>query len=175
VSEYRSGIGWDVHRLTAGRPLILGGVTVESDFGLEGHSDADVLSHAITDAILGAAALGDIGMHFPDTDPRWRGCDSLVFLRHARKLVEDLGYRIEHVDSTVILERPKLKDYREGIRRRLGEALGLELERVSVKFKTAEKVGPVGEGRSAEAQAVVTLHRLGSGPFHESAFPNSIG
>ena len=174
MSEYRSGIGWDVHRLAPGRPLILGGVTVESDFGLEGHSDADVLSHSITDAILGAAALGDIGMHFPDTDPRWRGSNSLVFLRHAQKLVEDLGYRIVHVDSTVILERPKLKDYREAIRQRLSETLELELDRVSVKFKTAEKVGPVGEGRSAEAQAVVTLLRLGSGPFHESVFPSAI-
>jgi 2-C-methyl-D-erythritol 2,4-cyclodiphosphate synthase len=169
VSEYRSGIGWDVHRLAAGRPLILGGVTVPSEFGLEGHSDADVLAHAITDAILGAASLGDIGMHFPDTDPRWKGCDSLVFLRHAKKLTEGLGYRIVNVDSTVILERPKLKDYREAIRRRLAETLALEFDRVSVKFKTAEKVGPVGEGKSAEAQAVVSLHRLGSGPFHESA------
>ena len=168
MSEYRAGIGWDVHRLTAGRPLILGGVTVPSEFGLEGHSDADVLSHAITDAILGAAALGDIGMHFPDTDPHWKDCDSLVFLRHVQKLAEALGYRIVNVDSTVILERPKLKDYREAIRKRLAETLGLELDRVSVKFKTAEKVGPVGEGRSAEAQAVVSLQKLGSGPFHES-------
>lgn len=167
MSEYRSGLGWDVHRLAAGRPLILGGVTVASEFGLEGHSDADVLSHAITDAILGAAALGDIGMHFPDSDERWKGCDSLVFLRHARKLAEGQGYRIVNVDSTVILERPKLKDYRDAIRRRLAETMALELDRVSVKFKTAEKVGPVGEGRSAEAQAIVTLHRLGSGPFHE--------
>ncbi|HEX3742442.1 MAG TPA: 2-C-methyl-D-erythritol 2,4-cyclodiphosphate synthase [Bryobacteraceae bacterium] len=167
MSEYRAGIGWDVHRLVAGRALILGGVTVASELGLEGHSDADVLSHAITDAILGAAALGDIGMHFPDTDPRWQGADSLVFLRHAQQLAAALGYRIVNVDSTVILERPKLKDYREAIRRRLAETLGLNLDRVSVKFKTAEKVGPVGEGRSAEAQAVVTVHRLGSGPFHE--------
>ena len=161
------GQGWDVHRIAAGRPLILGGVAVPSEFGLEGHSDADVLAHAITDAILGAAALGDIGMHFPDTDPKWKGCDSLVFLRHARGLAEDLGYRIVNVDSTVILERPKLKDYREAIRNRLAETLGLELDRVSVKFKTAEKVGPIGEGRSAESQAVVTLQRLGSGPWHE--------
>ena len=94
MSDYRTGIGWDVHRLSAGRPLILGGVTVPSELGLEGHSDADVLSHAITDAILGAASLGDIGMHFPDTDPRWKDCDSLVFLRHAQKLTEALGYRI---------------------------------------------------------------------------------
>jgi 2-C-methyl-D-erythritol 2,4-cyclodiphosphate synthase len=175
VSEYRSGIGWDVHRLVTGRPLILGGVTVPSEFGLEGHSDADVLAHAITDAILGAAALGDIGMHFPDTDERWKGCDSLVFLRHAQKLAEDMGFRVINVDSTVILERPKLKDYREIIRKRLAETLGLELGRVSVKFKTAEKVGPVGEGKSAEAQAVVSLHRVGSGPFHEANFQAPLG
>ena len=157
MSEIRTGLGWDVHRLAAGRPLILGGVTVESEFGLEGHSDADVLAHAITDAILGAAALGDIGMHFPDTDPRWKGCDSLVFLRHAQSLAGERGFRIGNVDSTVILERPKLKDYRERIRQSLATALGLGMDRVSVKFKTAEKVGPVGEGRSAEAQAVVML------------------
>jgi 2-C-methyl-D-erythritol 2,4-cyclodiphosphate synthase len=153
----RTGLGWDVHRIAAGRPLILGGVTVPADFGLEGHSDADVLAHAITDAILGAAALGDIGMHFPDTDPQWKGCDSMVFLRHAQKLAEARGYRIVNVDSTVILERPKLKDYRQAIRERLAGALSLDLDAVSVKFKTAEKVGPVGEGRSAEAQAIVTL------------------
>lgn len=168
MSEYRAGIGWDVHCLVAGRPLILGGVTIPSEFGLEGHSDADVLAHAITDGILGGAALGDIGMHFPDTDPRWQGCDSLVFLRHAQKLAEALGFRIVNIDSTVILERPKLKDYRDAIRQRLAETLALELDRVSVKFKTAEKVGPVGEGRSAEAQAVVSLLKLGTGPFHES-------
>lgn len=168
MSEYRTGQGWDVHRLVAGRPLILGGVTIPSEFGLEGHSDADVLAHAITDAILGAAAMGDIGMHFPDTDPRWKDCDSLAFLRQAQTMAVALGYHIVNVDSTVILERPKLKDYREAIRRRLAETLGLELDRISVKFKTAEKVGPVGEGRSAEAQAVVSLQRMGSGPFRES-------
>ncbi len=139
--------------------MILGGVAVACEFGLEGHSDADVLAHAVTDAILGAAALGDIGMHFPDTDPRWKGCDSLVFLRHARELVEGQGYRLVNVDSTVILERPKLKGYRQTIRESLAAALGLALDRVSVKFKTAEKVGPVGEGRSAEAQAVITMER----------------
>jgi 2-C-methyl-D-erythritol 2,4-cyclodiphosphate synthase len=159
LSEIRTGLGWDVHRIVPGRPLILGGVTVACEFGLEGHSDADVLAHAVTDAILGAAALGDIGMHFPDTDPRWKGCDSLVFLRHARELVEAQGYRLVNVDSTVILERPKLKDYRQTIRESLAAALGLALDRVSVKFKTAEKVGPVGEGRSAEAQAVITMER----------------
>jgi 2-C-methyl-D-erythritol 2,4-cyclodiphosphate synthase len=159
VSEFRTGIGWDVHRLAAGRRLILGGIEIPSEFGLEGHSDADVLSHAITDAILGAACLGDIGMHFPDTDPRWAGADSLVFLRHALSLAAAQGFRLVNVDSNVILERPKLKDYRQAIREKLAEALDLAPGRVSVKFKTAEKVGPVGEGRSAEAQAVATLER----------------
>jgi len=157
VAELRIGQGWDVHRIAPGRPMILGGVAIECEFGLEGHSDADVLAHAITDAILGAMALGDIGMHFPDTDPQWRGCDSLVFLRHALKSAEEKGFRLVNVDSTVILERPKLKGYRDGIRARLAGALGLDVSRVSVKFKTAERVGPVGEGRAAEAQAVVLL------------------
>ena len=159
MSPIRTGLGWDAHRIAAGRPLILGGVTVPSEFGLEGHSDADVLAHAITDAILGAAALGDIGMHFPDTDPRWKGGDSLAFLRHAQRLAEARGYRIVNVDSTVILERPKLKDYRLAIRESLAATLSLDLDAISVKFKTAEQVGPVGEGRSAEAHAVVTLTR----------------
>ena len=159
MNETRTGLGWDVHRLVPGRPLILGGITVPSELGLEGHSDADILTHAITDAILGAAALGDIGMHFPDSDPRWKGCDSLLFLRHARDLAAQQGYRIVNVDATIILERPKLKDYRPAIRERVAQALGLELDRVSVKFKTAEQVGPVGERRSAESLALVTLAR----------------
>ena len=157
MSEYRTGQGWDVHRLVSGRPLILGGVTIPSEFGLEGHSDADILSHAITDAILGAAALGDIGMHFPDTEPRWKGANSLQFLAHALELAKRAGFTLVNVDSTVILERPKLKDYRDSIREKLADRLGLTLDRISVKFKTSEKVGPVGEGKSAEAQAVVTL------------------
>jgi 2-C-methyl-D-erythritol 2,4-cyclodiphosphate synthase len=159
LSEIRTGLGWDTHRLVAGRPLILGGVAIPSEFGLAGHSDADVLAHAITDAVLGAAALGDIGMHFPDTDPQWKGCDSLVFLRHAQELAAQKGYRIANVDSTIILERPRLKDFRDAIRDSLAGALALDRDRVSVKFKTAEKLGPVGEGSSAEAQAVVTLER----------------
>jgi len=159
LSEYRTGLGWDVHPLVPGRPLLLGGVSVPSDLGLEGHSDADVLAHAVTDAILGAAALGDIGMHYPDSEARWQGCDSLVFLRHARELAEAQGFRVVNVDATVVLERPKLKDYREAIRQRLAETLGLTADRVSVKFKTAEKMGPVGERRSAEAQAIATLAR----------------
>jgi 2-C-methyl-D-erythritol 2,4-cyclodiphosphate synthase len=153
----RVGQGWDVHRIAAARPLILGGVHIPAAFGLEGHSDADVLSHAITDAILGALALGDIGMHFPDTDQRWKGADSLVFLRHVCGLAASAGYRIVNVDSTVILEKPKLKDYRLAIRESLAKAMELNLDQISVKFKTAEKVGPVGEGRSAESQAIVLL------------------
>ena len=159
-SHFRVGQGWDVHRIVAGRALILGGVQIPSEFGLEGHSDADVLSHAITDALLGAAALGDIGMHFPDSDPRWKGADSLKFLRHARDLAAEKGYGIVNMDSTVILERPKLKDFRTAIREKLAQTLDLQPDQVSVKFKTAEAVGPVGEGRSAEAQAIVMLCRL---------------
>jgi len=157
--KVRAGQGWDTHRITPGRPLILGGITIPCEFGLEGHSDADVLSHAITDALLGAIAAGDIGMHFPDTDPRWRGADSLKFLRHACHLTVEAGWRIENVDSTVILERPKLKDFRPAIRQSLADTMGLGLDEVSVKFKTAEKLGPVGEGKSAEAQAIVILVR----------------
>ena len=159
LEEIRTGLGWDVHRLTAGRPLILGGVSISSEFGLEGHSDADILSHALTDALLGAAALGDIGMHFPDTDPQWKGADSAKFLAHAAALVRQSGYRIANIDTTVILERPKLKDHRMAIRESLARTLTLDLDRISVKFKTAERVGPVGTGQSAEAQAIVTLSR----------------
>ena len=155
--KIRVGQGWDTHRIVIGRPLILGGITIPSDFGLEGHSDADVLSHAITDAIIGAIAAGDIGMHFPDTDPRWKGAGSLQFLQHAVQLATDAGFTISNVDSTVILEKPKLKDFRLTIRESLAATMGLALDQVSVKFKTAEKVGPVGEGRSAESQAVVCL------------------
>lgn len=157
--DIRTGLGWDNHRLAEGRPLILGGVNVPCEFGLDGHSDADVLSHAVTDALLGSLALGDIGMHFPDTDPRWKGCDSLVFLRHAASLVREMGYEISNIDATVILQRPKLKDYRQAMRESLAAALDLDVERVSVKFKTAEKVGPVGEGKSGEAQAAVLVIR----------------
>src|SRR5580700_10576602 len=124
----RVGQGWDVHRIAAGRPLILGGITIPCEFGLEGHSDADVLSHAITDAILGAFAAGDIGMHFPDTDARWKGAGSLQFLKHACGLAAEAGFVIGNVDSTVVLERPKLKDYRGAIRESLAGAMGLEVE-----------------------------------------------
>jgi 2-C-methyl-D-erythritol 2,4-cyclodiphosphate synthase len=161
LPDLRIGQGWDVHRIVPGRPLILGGVTIPCDFGLDGHSDADVLAHAITDAILGALALGDIGMHFPDTDPRWKGAGSLQFLAHACALAREHGFELVNVDSTVILERPKLKDYRLPIRESLAACMQVGVDRVSVKFKTAEKMGPVGEGRSAEAQAAALL--LGSG------------
>ena len=160
MPEYRTGLGWDVHRIGPDRPLILGGVTIPSDFGLVGHSDADILLHALTDAVLGAAALGDIGMHFPDTDPEWQGADSTQFLQHAVKLAREQGFELVNADSTVILERPKLKDFRLPIRERLAAILQLPLDRVNVKFKTAERVGPVGEGRSAEAQAIVTLRTV---------------
>jgi len=159
VNEIRTGIGWDVHRLAAGRPLILGGVTVPSELGLEGHSDADILAHAITDALLGAAALGDIGMHFPDTDPQWKDADSLRFLARAAEMVRECGFAISYVDSTVILQQPKLKDFRHAIRESIAHTLHLEIEQVSVKFKTAEGVGPVGLSLSAEAQAIATLAR----------------
>ena len=159
VPDIRTGLGWDVHRIAPGRPLILGGVTIPSEFGLDGHSDADILLHAVTDALLGAAALGDIGMHFPDTDPQWKGAASAKFLEHAVALVKQAGFALVNVDTTVILERPKLKDYRLAIRESLARTLALPLDRVSVKFKTAERVGPVGEGRSAEAQAIVMITR----------------
>jgi 2-C-methyl-D-erythritol 2,4-cyclodiphosphate synthase len=158
-TEFRTGLGWDVHRIAPGRPLLLGGVNIPSEFGLDGHSDADILLHALTDAILGAAALGDIGMHFPDTDPQWNGAASARFLEHAVSLVKQAGFTLVNVDTTVILERPKLKNYREPIRESLARVLALPLDRVSVKFKTAEGVGAVGEGLSAEAQAIVLVAR----------------
>lgn len=157
MNGLRIGQGWDSHRLAPGRPLILGGVEIPCEFGLDGHSDADILLHALTDALLGAIAAGDIGMHFPDTDPQWKGQASDKFLAHALQLTRDAGYRLINADATVILERPKLKDYRPRIRESVARILELPLDSVNVKFKTAERVGPVGEGKSAEAQAVVLL------------------
>ncbi len=157
--DIRIGLGWDNHRLAPGRPLVLGGVRVPCEFGFDAHSDGDILLHAVTDALLGALALGDIGMHFPDTDPRWKDCDSSVFVRHAAALVRGRGYRIGNVDATVILQRPKLGPLRGEIRTSLARLLEMDESCVSVKFKTAEKVGPVGEGLSAEAQAAVLLVR----------------
>jgi len=157
MTAIRTGLGWDNHRIAEGRPLLLGGIEIPCEFGLDGHSDADILLHALTDALLGAVALGDIGMHFPDTDPAWKGASSDRFLAHAAELVRERGWRIANVDTTVILQRPKLKDFRDPIRANIARILGLEIDQVSVKFKTAEKVGPVGEGKSGEAQAIATL------------------
>lgn len=153
----RIGQGWDSHRIEAGRPLILGGIQIPCEFGLAGHSDADVLFHSITDAVLGALALGDIGMHFPDTAPEWKDAGSAQFLSHAVKLVAEQRYRIANVDATVILEHPKLSGFRSAICANVSRAAALPETSVSVKFKTAERVGPVGEGRSCEAQAIVLL------------------
>ncbi len=161
LPSFRIGQGWDTHRIEVGRPLILGGVQIPSDFGLAGHSDADVLFHAVTDALLGALALGDIGMHFPDTDPAWKGANSLQFLQHAVQLASNAGYRIGNLDSTIVLERPKLKEFRSTIRTSLAKAIAIPEEFVSVKFKTAEKVGPVGEGLSCEAHAILVLFLAG--------------
>ena len=158
----RSGIGYDVHRLVAGRPLILGGVEVPHEKGLDGHSDADVLLHAIADALLGAAALGDIGLHFPDTDERWRGADSLVLLGEVGRLVKAAGYRISNVDATVALQRPKLRPHIDAMRQNIARALGVEADRVSVKATTTERLGFVGTGEGAAAFATCALSEDGA-------------
>jgi 2-C-methyl-D-erythritol 2,4-cyclodiphosphate synthase len=155
----RTGIGWDVHRLVAGRPLVLGGVTVPSELGLDGHSDADVLTHAVIDALLGAAGLGDIGEHFPDTDARWKDADSIELLRHVASLVSDAGFTVANVDATVMLERPKLLDHKPAMRAALADALGLPTERVNVKATRGEEMGFVGRVEGAAALAVATLER----------------
>ncbi|MEY4978464.1 MAG: 2-C-methyl-D-erythritol 2,4-cyclodiphosphate synthase [Pseudomonadota bacterium] len=154
---FRVGEGWDVHALVPGRPLILGGVRVPHSMGLLGHSDADVLLHAITDALLGAAALGDIGRHFPDTDARFKGADSAVLLAEAARRVREAGFEIGNVDSTVVAQAPKLAPYIPAMCERLAQVLGVALGQVNVKAKTAEKLGPVGQGLSMEARAVVLL------------------
>ena len=154
-----TGIGWDSHRLVDGRPLILGGVTIPFDRGLAGHSDADVLAHAVTDALFGAAGLGDIGEHFPDTDARWAGADSLDLLRAVVALVGEAGHAVTNVDTTVVMERPKLGPHRAEIRASLAAALGVAVERVNVKASTGEGMGFVGRGEGVAALAVVTLAR----------------
>lgn len=155
----RIGEGWDVHVLVEGRPLILGGVEIPYEKGLLGHSDADALLHAITDALLGAAGLGDIGTHFPDTDPRFKGADSWRLLQEAATAVAKTGYQVVNVDCTVVAQAPKLAPYKAAMRHRIAQALGLDDFLVNVKAKTAEKLGPVGEGRSIEARAVALLMR----------------
>lgn len=153
----RIGEGWDIHALVEGRKLMLGGVHIPHNKGLLGHSDADALLHAITDALLGAAALGDIGTHFPDTDARFKGADSTVLLAEVARAVRERGYAIGNVDSTVIAQAPKLAPHIAAMRIRIAQVLGVELGQVNVKAKTAEKMGPVGEGMAMEARAVVLL------------------
>jgi len=153
----RVGIGYDLHRLVPNRKLILGGVEIPHTLGLLGHSDADVLTHAIIDAILGAAALGDIGSHFPDTDPAYEGINSLSLLQKAKARVENLGYLVQNVDSTIIAQRPKLAPHIPEMRRRLAETLGLFPNEVSVKATTSEGVGIVGDEKAIAAQAIVSL------------------
>jgi 2-C-methyl-D-erythritol 2,4-cyclodiphosphate synthase len=155
--NFRIGEGWDIHALVAGRKLILGGVEVPFQLGLLGHSDADVLMHAITDALLGAAAMGDIGTHFPDTDVRFKGADSSVLLAEAACRVREKGYAIGNVDSTIIAQAPRLMAHMPAMRANLAKVLGVALDQVNVKAKTAEKMGPVGLGQAMEARAIILL------------------
>jgi 2-C-methyl-D-erythritol 2,4-cyclodiphosphate synthase len=155
-----TGIGYDSHRLAAGRKLILGGVEIPGEFGLDGHSDADVLTHAIIDALLGAAGMGDIGEHFPDTDPRYRDADSLALLGTVLTSLIAAGLEVVNVDSTVVMERPKLSPHRTRIRERLARALDLDVQRVNVKASTGEGIGFVGRGEGVAALAVVTLRAV---------------
>lgn len=160
--QLRIGEGWDTHALVPGRKLVLGGVEIPSERGLLGHSDADVLLHAITDALIGAAGLGDIGRHFPDTDERFRGAHSIALLAEAARRVRAEGWNIVNVDSTVIAQAPRLAPHAEAMRARIGAALEIPPGQVNVKAKTAEKLGPVGMGQSIEARAVVLLMASGA-------------
>ena len=155
--KLRIGEGWDIHALVEGRKLILGGIDIPHSKGLQGHSDADALLHAITDALLGAAALGDIGTHFPDTDAQFKGADSSVLLAEAARRVRAKGYEIGNVDTTVVAQAPKLAPHIVAMRERISQVLGVSVDQVNVKAKTAEKMGPVGEGLAMEARAVVLL------------------
>ena len=155
---FRIGEGWDTHALVPGRKLILGGVEISHTLGLLGHSDADVLLHAIIDALVGAAGLGDIGSHFPDTDARFKGADSMVLLRETGRLLAAQGWRIGNIDSTLVAQSPKLAPHIPAMRVRIAQALGLDAAQVNVKAKTAEKLGPVGQGLSLEARAIVLLY-----------------
>ena len=160
----RVGEGWDTHQLVEGRPLMLGGVRVPHSHGLLGHSDADALLHALTDALLGAAALGDIGSHFPDTDAALAGADSARLLAAAAQRVRDAGYTLINVDTTIVAQAPKLAAHIPAMRERIASLLGLPLDAVNVKAKTAEKMGPVGEGRAIEAHAVCLMVRMPHDP-----------
>jgi 2-C-methyl-D-erythritol 2,4-cyclodiphosphate synthase len=157
IPALRIGEGWDVHQLVEGRPLVLGGITVPHTHGLLGHSDADALLHALTDALLGAAGLGDIGRHFPDTDAAFKGADSAVLLAEAARRVRAEGWELVNVDSTIVAQAPKLAPHIPSMRERIAQVLGIEPERVNVKAKTAEKLGPVGEKKAIEARAVCLL------------------
>ena len=157
MTNFRIGEGWDTHALVPGRRLVIGGVEIPFERGLLGHSDADVLLHAITDALFGAAGLGDIGRHFPDTDERFRGADSLLLLKETARRVRDQGWRIANVDSTVVAQAPRLATHIAAMRERIAQALELAPEQVNVKAKTAEKLGPVGQGLSIEARAIVLV------------------
>lgn len=157
--NFRIGEGWDVHALVPGRKLILGGVEVPHSLGLLGHSDADVLLHAITDALFGAAALGDIGRHFSDTDAQFKGADSAVLLAEAARRVRAKGFEIGNIDSTIVAQAPKLAPHIEKMRERIAQVLELDVEHVNVKAKTAEKLGPVGQLQAMEARAVALLVR----------------
>ena len=156
-AQMRIGQGWDVHALVPGRRLVIGGVHIPYHLGLLGHSDADVLLHAIIDAMLGAAGLGDIGTHFPDTDARWKNADSLVLLAACAALLKEKGWRIQNLDSTVIAQAPKLASHILAMREQIAAALALTVTQINIKAKTAEKLGPVGQGQSIEAQAIVLL------------------
>ncbi|MFT3779766.1 MAG: 2-C-methyl-D-erythritol 2,4-cyclodiphosphate synthase [Ottowia sp.] len=155
--NFRIGEGWDVHALVPGRPLVIGGVRIPHTHGLLGHSDADVLLHAVTDALLGAAGLGDIGRHFPDTDARFKGADSAALLAEAARRVGEAGWRVGNVDSTVVAQAPKLAPHIPAMVQRIADVLGIGAAQVNVKAKTAERLGPVGQGASIEARAVVLL------------------
>jgi 2-C-methyl-D-erythritol 2,4-cyclodiphosphate synthase len=157
LKHLRVGEGWDTHQLVEGRPLVLGGVTIPHDKGLLGHSDADALLHAITDALFGAAGLGDIGRHFPDTAAEFKGADSMTLLREAASRVTAAGFEIINVDSTIVAQAPKMAPHIPAMRAGISAALGLDLASVNVKAKTAEKMGPVGEGLAIEARAVCLL------------------
>lgn len=154
---FRIGQGFDLHRLVEGRPLIIGGVEIPYHQGLDGHSDADVLIHAIIDALIGAAALGDIGHLFPDTDPQYAGADSKKLLAHVYQLITESGYVVNNIDSTIIIEKPKLRDYIDAMRETIAKLLNLRLDQVSIKAKTSEKIGIVGRGEAAIAEAIVLL------------------
>jgi len=155
--DFRIGFGSDIHKLAIGKPLIIGGILISSNKGAVGHSDADVLMHSITDAILGALALGDIGTHFPDNDEQWKNADSSVFLRKALALMKDKKYRIKNLDAVIHLEKPKLKPYINKIRENLAEILEIDLSCVSIKAKTGEGVDAIGESEAIKAEAIILL------------------